>query len=299
MIAERAPAKINLYLHVGPARRDGLHEIRSLFVFLDDGDRVDVSAAEDVSLEIAGPFASELSDHPLTDNLVMKAARALRSAAGVSAGAAIRLDKRLPVASGIGGGSTDAAAALRALIRLWRPKIGESALRRVAFGLGADVPACLDGRPVLVAGAGEILGAGPALPPLWATLVNPRRPMPTGPVFRAFDRTNPRPDQPSHPRAADVFSYAGAVRLLSLSRNDLQPIAVRMEPPIGEALNFLAECCGNLGARMSGSGATVFGLFASLGAAERAACKARGRGWWSMAAQVRTGRGYGGAPGGT
>lgn len=287
MIAETAPAKINLYLHVGRPGRDGLHEIASLFVFLDDGDCIEVRAAERLSLEIAGPFAAQLASHALSDNLVMRAACALQSATGILLGAAIRLDKRLPIASGIGGGSADAAATLRALTRLWRLRLGHSALHSIAFALGADVPACLDGRPVRVAGAGELLTAGPRLPPLWATLVNPGVPMPTGPVFRAYDKVEANPKPPAHPPAQSLVDYRDVALLLSQTRNDLQPIAVSREPRIGEVLAFLAECHGNLGARMSGSGATVFGLFASRGAAERAARKARGRNWWSMAARLR------------
>ncbi len=296
MIQEIARAKINLFLHVGPVRRDGLHWVESLFAFADDGDCVAAAPADALTLAVVGPFAEKLAGFPSNDNLVLRAAHALKSAAGVRGGAALTLDKRLPVASGVGGGSADAAAALRALIRLWRIDIDGAALRRLAFSLGADIPACLDGAPVLVSGAGEVLAPGPKLPPLWAALVNPGAPMPTGPVFQAFDRARPDPERPMRPASCGA-TYAGLGRLLSQSRNDLEPFAVELAEGIGEVRRFLAECCGNLAARMSGSGATVFGLFASRGAAERAARKARGRGWWSMAAAIGAGSGAAGEQG--
>ena len=167
MIVETAPAKINLYLHVGPLRGDGLHELASLFVFAYDGDIVTAAPSSDLSLTINGPFASALDGFPVTSNLVWRAADLLRHRFGVGDGAALTLEKNLPIAAGIGGGSADAAAALRALRKLWLLDISDVALAALSFELGADVPACLARAPVNVTGAGEILAPGPVLPPLW------------------------------------------------------------------------------------------------------------------------------------
>lgn len=289
MIEESAPAKLNLYLHVGPRRRDGLHELSSLFVFAGEGDRIAVAPAPDLSLKIEGPFAGELARLPVEHNLALKAARALKAASGATAGAAIRLDKKLPLASGIGGGSADAAATLRALARFWNVRLPAAEWRRLAFSLGADVPACLEGVPVFVSGAGERLSAGPVLPPLWAALVNPRIKMPTGPVFRDFDRANPAPDPPLRPPGTRIADYRGLVRWLAGTRNDLQPIAAARNLAVASVLGFLSDSAGCLAARMSGSGATVFGLYSSGEAASRAARRAAGRGWWSMSGPIGSG----------
>jgi 4-diphosphocytidyl-2-C-methyl-D-erythritol kinase len=178
-----APAKINLYLHIGPLRADRLHDLASLFVFAHDGDVIRVEAAKDLSLKVTGPYAPLLKDLPPEKNLVYRAAELLAREADVRAGAAITLEKHLPVAAGVGGGSADAAAALRALVKLWNVNISETALSRLAFRLGADVPACLARAPVNVSGAGERIEKGPVLPPLWIALVNPRVEMPTGPYI--------------------------------------------------------------------------------------------------------------------
>ncbi len=291
MIEATAPAKINLFLHVGPRRADGLHAIASLFVFADDGDHIAAAPARDLSLKIGGPFAGALEGFPLEENLVWRAAEALAREAGVSAGAALSLDKRLPIASGIGGGSADAAAALIALVKLWDLDIGSPALARLAFGLGADVPACLARRPVYVEGAGEIVAPGPSLPPLWACLVNPRVETPTGPIFRAFDGANPTPPPPALDRRRS-FADPGALQAyLAAARNDLEPHAVSRQSVIGVARDFLADCEGCLIARMSGSGATVYGLFAAAAPAEEAQARAEAKGWWAMAARLLGGGG--------
>jgi 4-diphosphocytidyl-2-C-methyl-D-erythritol kinase len=281
-----APAKINLFLHVGPKRPDGLHELASLFVFAGDGDRLAAVEAPDLSLSIVGPEAGALLDVPSTDNLVLRAAQALRRDCRTGKGAALTLDKRLPVASGVGGGSADAAAALRALVRLWEVDIAETELRRIAFELGADVPACLAPHAVLVSGAGERTSPAPRLPQLWVCLVNPRIAVSTGAVFAAFDDRNPRPAAPEMPEFDGIFDYDALISRLKETRNDLEPHSIARAPQIGEARRFLASREGCLFARMSGSGATVYGLFASLAAAERAARAASGRGLWSMAAAL-------------
>jgi 4-diphosphocytidyl-2-C-methyl-D-erythritol kinase len=286
MIEETAPAKVNLFLHVGPVRADGLHEIASLFVFADDGDRIRVERAPELSLRITGPFADRLAAFPVESNLVWRAAEALRSEAGVKEGAAIALDKRLPIAAGIGGGSSDAAAALRALRRLWRLSIDDEALARIGFRLGADVPACLAARPVYVSGAGEEIRSGPRLPPTWIVLANPGVETPTGPIFRAFDAENPSPRRPVLDARSVIRDQDELASYLAAARNDLEPLAVFRQSVIGAVGDFLAECPGCLLARMSGSGATVFGLFASADDAAGAARRAGERGWWSMAARL-------------
>lgn len=285
MIAERAPAKVNLYLHVGPTRADGLHPIESLFVFADAGDVVRAKPADALSLAIEGPFASAFAGSPPQDNLVYRAAELLRESCRVVKGAALILDKRLPVAAGVGGGSADAAAALRALNRLWGLKLGEAALRELGFRLGADVPACLSSAPAAVSGAGEILRAAPRLPPLFVCLANPGVETPTGPVFRDFDAANP---DPPPPRPAPGFSptVAGVVRCMRATRNDLEAPAIARAPVIAETLKALAASPGALFARMSGSGATAFALYASQSAAMRAARAVAARGWWSAAAPI-------------
>lgn len=285
MIVESAPAKINLYLHIGPLRPDRLHDLASLFVFAKDGDEIRAEKSSKLSLDIAGPYANALAGAAVKDNLVWRAAIGLQDYAGVKTGAAIMLEKRLPVAAGVGGGSADAAAALRVLVRLWNIDISDVALARLAFSLGADVPACLARSPVNVSGAGEKLEQGPSLPPLWCCLVNPRVSMPTGPVFRAFDNANPAP---SHPVVISLptAGYEALTSALKCTRNDLEPYACSRAPVIRDVLSTLADAPGALMARMSGSGATCFALFSSGTAAMRARNKAQGRGWWAMASPL-------------
>lgn len=285
MIALTAPAKINLYLHVGPVRRDGLHELASLFVFAEDGDVIRIDDANALSLQVTGPFAGGLATLAPEKNLVYRAAQLLARHCGVTQGAAITLEKHLPIASGVGGGSADAAAALRALVSHWRIDIGDGALSALAFSLGADVPACLARAPVTVTGAGETLTRGPALPPLWICLVNPRVEMPTGPIFRAFDAAHPSPPAPTV-ATFRAPNYQSLQRAFANTRNDLEPFAIEKAPVIGEVIETLAAAPGAIGARMSGSGATCFALFASKAAAERAARTARPRGWWAMASRL-------------
>ena len=285
-VTQIARAKINLFLHVGATRPDGLHEIDSLFVFADAGDVLTISPAPILSLEIDGPFAAALGDLAPNDNIVMKAARLLAKEAGVkNAGAHIHLRKNLPVAAGIGGGSADAAAALCGLAELWGTDISAERLHGLAFSLGADVPACLSGAPLRVQGAGEITFAAPNLPPLWVALVNPRVAMPTGPIFRDFDATFASPSLPTTSNASPK-DYGALSHYFTATRNDLEPFARARAPQIGDVLGFLASQPGSLASRMSGSGATCFALFNSNMAAQRAALGAQANGWWSVAAKL-------------
>ena len=285
MITETAPAKINLYLHIGPVRDDGLHELASLFVFAENGDKLGVEPAHELSLKIKGPFADALEGAPVEDNLVFRAAALLKSEIGEDASASITLEKNLPVAAGIGGGSADAAAALRALIRLWECNLPDEKIADLAFQLGADVPACLTKMPINVTGAGEKISKGPALPPLWICLVNPGAAMPTGPIFCAFDEHNPAPPAPLL-ADIDTTNIETVMADLNRARNDLEKFAYDKAPIIGEVISYLAHTPGALLSRMSGSGATVFALYAASHDAERAAGDAKARGWWSLASRL-------------
>ncbi len=287
-ICERAPAKINLYLHVGGAREDGLHDLASLFVFTEHGDDIIVEPDDDLSLSIEGPFAGALSGEASSDNLVFRAAQALRQKAGIGAGANMRLVKNLPVAAGVGGGSADAAAALRALEKLWGVTTPAEDLRALAFDLGADVPACLARAPVFVDGAGEQLSPAPALPPVWVLLVNPGVEMPTGPVFQRFDAEHPAPPAPTHPRFANGTT-GDIAALMRASRNDLEAPAQEIAPAISGLLQSMRKQQGVLGARMSGSGATCFALFADSDQANAAREHFAALNLWAMASPIASG----------
>jgi 4-diphosphocytidyl-2-C-methyl-D-erythritol kinase len=278
-----APAKVNLYLHVVGRRPDGYHLLDSLVVFADLGDRLTVEPDDRLSLTVDGPRAGAVPPGP--DNLVLRAAEALRRECGARAvGARIRLTKVLPVAAGIGGGSADAAAALRLLCALWRPDLSSARLHAIAATLGADIPVCLDRRPALLAGIGERLTPAPALPRAWLVLVNPGVPVPTGPVFAALRGFGP----PAPALPARIADAADLAAHLSERRNDLETAAQERAPVIRAVLTTLRDRDGCLIARMSGSGGTCFGVFADAGAAERAAASIRrdAPGWWSAAAAL-------------
>lgn len=262
---EPAPAKVNLFLHVTGRRDDGYHLLDSLAVFGPAADALHAAPAAGLALAVEGPFRAALSNEP--DNLVLRAARALAEAAGVQPGAALRLVKRLPVASGIGGGSADAAAALRLLNRLWGAGFGAERLSLLSAGLGADVPVCVRSRPARMGGVGGDLSPAPVLPACGLLLANPGVALATPSVFRArsgeYSALAELPD-----RWDDTAAMA---RDLGRLRNDLEPAAVALCPLVGEVLEALRALPGCLLARMSGSGATCFGLFADAAAAQRAA----------------------------
>ncbi len=266
-IARLAPAKVNLFLHVGPVEADGYHPLASLVAFADVGDRLTVEPADGLSLAVTGPFAAALAGEG--DNLVLRAVRALGAAAGVGEpGLRITLDKQLPVAAGLGGGSSDAGAALK----LARDALGlpfdDAALAEIAAGLGADGPMCLHARAAWAEGRGDVLTFETGLPPLSALLVNPGVPSSTGAVYRAFDEgTTGAADRPSKP---SDWSALSVIDWLAIQRNDLQVPAVALAPAIGEALATTATLPGARLTRMSGSGATVFALFDTASAAEAA-----------------------------
>lgn len=258
MITENAPAKINLALHVRARRADGYHELETLFAFVADGDTVTLEPGP-LSLTITGPFAGGLSGEG--DNLVTHAARAFADRFGVAVGGAFTLDKHLPVASGIGGGSADAAAALRALARAHDVATDDPRLFEIAAALGSDVPACLLGRTAMGQGRGERLEALAGLADMPTLLVNPGVAVSTAAVFKAWDGV----DRGALP-TGDVLAMALE------GRNDLEAPARALAPEIDAVLDALGE--GNpVLARMSGSGATCFALYAHED--DRAAAAAR------------------------
>ncbi len=273
MLRQAAPAKVNLYLHVTGRRADGYHLLDSLVVFAGAGDRLEARPSADLALRIEGPEADVLTAEP--DNLVLRAARALAAAAGIVPGATLLLHKALPVASGIGGGSADAAAALRALNTLWQLGWSDTRLAEVALPLGADVPVCVASRPCRMGGVGEVLAPAPALPPFGMVLVNPRVALPTPAVFRAraggFSPPAALPE--AWPDAAAMASDLAALC------NGLEPAAIALCPAVAEVLAALRARPGCLLARMSGSGATCFGIFAQPEEARRAAA-ALPPAWW-------------------
>lgn len=277
-----ARAKINLYLHVTGKRADGYHLLDSLIVFAEAGDALSATAADALTLAIDGPFAAGLENGP--ENLVLRAAAGLQELTGPKAGAAIRLTKNLPIASGIGGGSADAAAALRLLADMWRVRPDQAALMDLAAKLGADVPVCLAGRPSFVGGIGEQIAPAEGLPPCWLLLVNPRVATPTPAVFKARRGDFSTPGRwPSAPRG-----FAGFIQHLAACRNDLTAAAISVTPQIRDVLAAIEALPGCALARLSGSGATCFGLFADAAAAQDALRRMQAGypAWWSLAAPL-------------
>lgn len=278
-----APAKINLFLHVGDRRSDGFHALESLVVFADVGDELMIEPAKEFSLALNGPFGIKLADEQ--DNLIAKAARALAAKAGRTPDVKITLTKNLPVASGIGGGSADAAATLRGLMQFWNLKIPNEDLHAIAETLGSDVPACLLSETLWMTGRGEGIEPIPGLPPAPLVLVNPGIGVSTRDIFANLkDRVGigqaakPKPDL-SILALADYFKS---------NRNDLEKPARQIAPVIGETLSAIAAN-GALRTRMSGSGATCFGLFADDKTAEEAAAKLANDHptWWVKKARIQ------------
>ena len=265
-LSEPAPAKVNLALHVRGKLPDGRHELETIFAFCTDGDRLEAEAADELSLSIVGPFADGLSDK---DNLVLLAADQLRQAAQIEAGANLILHKNLPIASGIGGGSADAAAALRLLTRLWN--IDPAHASAVAPNIGSDVPACLLSMTARGEGAGDRLQLldDPTVSGTPVLLVNPRIQLSTGAVFAAWQGLD-------HGPLADWRA----------GRNDLEEPARVLVPAIGDVLDWLALQNGVTLARMSGSGATCFGLFESEEKRDEAAAACPSN-WWHLASFLR------------
>lgn len=278
VIRVAAPAKVNLTLHVTGRRDDGYHLLSSLVVFAGVFDRIDLEPADRLSLSVGGPNASALAEMGSDDNIVLRAAWALAAATGSRKGARMTLHKTLPVAAGLGGGSADAAAALHGLLRLWKLSLPSDELMSLAGGLGADVPVCLRGRPTEMSGIGEVLRDAPPMPAAWLLLANPGIPLSTPQIFKArsgdFSRPQPLDDAPR-----DAATLAEA---LTVRRNDLTPAAISLNPEVGRVLASLAVLPGCLLSRMSGSGATCWGLFTTEYECRSAArqLRAENPNWW-------------------
>jgi len=278
-----AAAKVNLYLHVAPPTPDGYHPIASLMAFADVGDTIAGAPAAELSMTIDGPFGAGLSAG--SDNLVLRAAAALLARAGrPQAGATLVLTKALPIAAGLGGGSSDAGAALRLLNAMHGLGFDDLALESVAAEIGADGPACLRARLLTAEGRGEQLSPGPSMPPLPAVLVNPGVPSPTGAVYRAYDASG-APGAADRPEPPPLRTPRAAAEWLARCRNDLEAPALLTEPRIGEALEALRAEPESLLVRMSGSGATSFALTATRADAEALASRlsAAHPTWWVKA----------------
>ena len=269
MFVEPAPAKINLALHLRRRRADGYHDLESIFAFTDFGDTLSGEAADALTLTLSGPTAAGADVG--ADNLVLRAGRALAAAAGIATGAALHLEKRIPVAAGLGGGSADAAAALRLLNLLWGLNWPLDRLAALAAPLGADVPVCVYSQTRFGAGKGDALSAWPhdvandpsGTPML---LVNPRVAVPTGPVFAGWDQNDLGPIDPALP--------------LGALRNDMTAAAAALQPVIADVLAQLARVGEATLVRMSGSGATCLALYPDTAARGRAAAALAGTGWW-------------------
>lgn len=278
----QAPAKLNLFLHITGKRPDGYHLLQSLMVFVDVGDELRFRPHDSLFIDVEGPFAAELTvPH---DNLVYRAAQALAADYKVPVRGNITLQKNLPVASGMAGGSSDAATALRGLAKLWSLPEDENRLMRIAQTLGADVPACLVRRPVWAEGIGEKITYLADMPPLHFVLLNPLIPTPTPEVFRRF-----------RPRYSPAIQFSGRRKTagewiadLKLYRNDLTEAAEEVSPLIRQCLRSLEETPNCRFSRLSGSGATCFGIYEHAEAAQAAVNKLRLRHpeWWVVQANL-------------
>lgn len=272
MLRIAAPAKLNLFLHITGKRADGYHLLESLVAFTEFGDWLEIAPAESLEMSVTGPFAVSAGE----DNLVLCAARSLQAEMGVTAGAHITLHKHIPVGAGLGGGSADAAAALRGLMQLWQVEADMSAL---ALRLGADVPVCMLSRTAWMGGIGEQVAAVDMDAAVWAVLVNPRMPLLTADVFRAF----------SAPFAVATGEQAVSLDGLRSQSNMLEVPAIKLLPVIGDMLAAIGATPDCLLARMSGSGATCFGLYGNEAGAIRAAQQLQQEHpqWWCVASALR------------
>ncbi|MDB5562302.1 MAG: 4-diphosphocytidyl-2-C-methyl-D-erythritol kinase [Hyphomicrobiales bacterium] len=285
MFYEAAPAKINLALHITGRRHDGFHDLESLVVFAEVSDELEAVPGAKDSLRVTGPFARALGNGDT--NLVLRAVAAFRCRwpEHVAGGLLIELKKNLPVAAGLGGGSADAAAALRLMASLGEGAIAEPELVALAAGLGADVPACLLSKPCEVRGVGEQVSALDAFPTCHVVLINPLLPVITAEVFR---RLQSHDNDPLPPLPQPLTRPAQLGIWLAETRNDLEPPAIALVPVIGDLIARIAKTQGCMLARMSGSGATVFGLFGSSALAHQAAHDLRATfpAYWVAAAPV-------------
>lgn len=287
-ITEKAPAKLNLTLHVTGQRPDGYHTLESLVAFAQVSDEISARAASSDSLTIVGPFSTQITSDQ--SNLVLRAVAAFRASwpNKLPGGLEIKLTKNLPVAAGIGGGSSDAAAMLRIMAQLTKAPTDPAELLNVAAHLGADVPVCLQTMPRIISGVGELLGPPLPLPEIYAVLVNPLKATATNDVFARLKHK----DNPDMPTLPEKFANASDLaEWLKTTRNDLVQAACELTPDIAEIIEILQENPDCLLARMSGSGATVFALFATSERAEKTA-SALGTKWpdyWVVSSRLLEG----------
>ena len=281
-----APAKVNLSLHVGPKRADGYHDVFSLVAFASIGDELEIEPADKTDLIVKGPFADQLAGGDRTENIVWAAAARLldlsQDATGSVKGLRMTLTKRLPVASGIGGGSADAAVALRLGSRCLGLSLGPEELGAIGLSLGADIPVCLFAAPGWMSGIGDVISPAPQFPEVHIVLVNPGKPVSTKAVFEKFDSQESGTGRLiPHAIPTQFADFAEFIGFIGKLRNDLERPAKQIRPEIEGVLQALRESRAAL-ARMSGSGATCFGLFPTKSEAERCAQQMRLRhsGWW-------------------
>ncbi len=281
VLSAAANAKINLYLHITGKHQNGYHLLDSLVVFANVGDIIEVAPSHDLQIAINGDYAGELSP---TDNSVRKSAEELRRYFSISAGADITLHKNLPIGAGIGGGSADAAAALKLLMRLWKINASPKELMSISLLLGADVPACLQSTSLYMSGIGEITEAAPKISGLYVLLASTGKPLLTKNVFAQYNGGFSAPAP--HPK--HFASNDDLIAFLKNTRNDLQGAAIQLMPEIAEIIAALEEESHCLLARMSGSGSTCFGLFAKRKFAEDAAVSLRNQypSWWIRTAGI-------------
>ncbi len=284
LVKELARAKVNLALHITGQREDGYHTLDSLVVFPELGDLVTVKPAPQLSLEVSGEFAEKIQDAP-ANNLVYKAAQMLSEHVPASSSALIRLEKFLPVAAGIGGGSADAAATLRALAKLWGASPSPSDLSKLSLNLGADVPMCLEEKPARIRSIGEVIEPVNEFPTGAMVLVNPMIEISTPAIFKALEKkdNSPLPEMP-----AEFENMKALANWLKTCRNDLQKPAISQAAEISEVLDLLASQPETLLARMSGSGATCFALCETLEAAQKIAAHLHEirSNWWIKTARI-------------
>ncbi len=279
-----APAKINLALHVTGRRADGYHELDTLAVFADCGERISVVPANDVTLAVSGPFAAQAPAGKA--NLALRSAQQLRKAVGASGGAMIRLEKHLPAGAGLGGGSADAAATLNGLNILWQAGLNDRTLAELGVGLGADVAMCVYSRALRASGIGEIIEPVSTLPPLPLVLVWPGKPVSTDSVFKQLHNVS-NTALPTRPNA--FATVEDLVDYLVQTRNDLQQTAIEAEPAIADTLDALRDTGKCLLSRMSGSGSACFGIYPDRDHAHKAseALISRHMDWWVRAVVAR------------
>ncbi|PLW75085.1 4-(cytidine 5'-diphospho)-2-C-methyl-D-erythritol kinase [Cohaesibacter celericrescens] len=280
-----APAKVNLALHITGQREDGYHFLDSLVVFGGASDRLIFKPSDHLHLSVTGPFAEGLRQEP--DNLMVRAARSLAKELHLPAEAELTLEKYLPISAGIGGGSSDAATTLLGLLRLWERTIKDEKLRTIALQLGADVPMCLEGECLRASGIGGTLETGPRMPKnLGLVLINPHVPISTPDLFSKLKHKN---NAPMGPMPSAFLSAAALAEWLSDQRNDLEMAAIEQAPVIETVLQALMDDGDCLFTRMSGSGATCFGLFNTVKHAEYAARRLTFShpNWWVSHGAVR------------